>query len=48
VEASLQGIPTVEINPGETAVSHCVDHKVAAGAADSLSRLWRQYRKDYL
>ncbi len=48
VEASLQGVPSVEINPGETAVSQYVDYKLSAGAADSLSRLWERYRKEYL
>ena len=30
-EAAVQGIPTVEINPSDTAVSHVVDFKLAGG-----------------
>ena len=33
------GIPTVEINPGETRVSAIVTYKLAAGAAASLRAL---------
>ena len=32
--------PSVEINPGETEVSHLIDHRIRAGAADALTRLW--------
>ncbi len=35
-QASQSGIPTVEINPGETHVSHFVDYKLASGAVDNL------------
>lgn len=45
VAARFQGIPTVEINPGETAVTAYVDYKLAAGAAASLTRLWQCYRE---
>ena len=40
IEARRAGIPTVEINPGETVVSDFVDFKLAAGAALCLTRLW--------
>ncbi len=46
VEARFQGIPTVEINPGDTAVTAYVDYKLAAGAAASLTRLWQRYREE--
>ena len=36
VQASQQGVPTVEINPTDTNVSRFVDYKLAAGAAASL------------
>lgn len=36
-------VPTVEINPGTTAVTPYVEYKLAAGAAVSLSRIWAQY-----
>jgi NAD-dependent deacetylase len=36
VQASRMGVPTVEINPGDTQVTPLVDYKLAAGAAISL------------
>jgi NAD-dependent deacetylase len=44
-QASQAGIPTVEINPGDTPVTRFVDYKLASGAAASLRALheaWRQ------
>jgi NAD-dependent deacetylase len=38
-----QGIPTVEINPGETVISSLVDYKLTGGAAEVLARLWEQF-----
>jgi NAD-dependent deacetylase len=38
--AREQGIPTVEINPGESEVSDLVDLRIRAGARDSLSAIW--------
>lgn len=35
-QASQAGIPTVEINPGDTHVTRLVDYKLAAGAVTSL------------
>lgn len=43
--AQSNGIPTVEINPGDTHVTHLVDFKIAAGAAETLDELWRRYQK---
>jgi NAD-dependent deacetylase len=43
IEASRLGIPTVEINPGQTAVSRFVDLKLTAGAAASLECIWQSY-----
>lgn len=40
LEASYMGTPTVEINPGETEVSHAVDYRLAMGAAEALGRIW--------
>ena len=42
--AKYHDIPTVEINPGDTSVSHIVDIKIAGRAAESLDELWRLYR----
>lgn len=41
--ARENGIPTVEINPGETAVSGIVDIRVRARAAVALDELWRRF-----
>ncbi len=38
--AKQKGIPTVEINPGKTEVSHLVDYKIEDGAAKTLRTLW--------
>jgi len=38
--AKQQGIPTVEINPASTDISHLVDYKITGGAAESLTQLW--------
>ncbi len=42
--AKHNGIPTVEINPGITQVSDVVDYRFSAGAAETLDRLWTEYR----
>jgi NAD-dependent deacetylase len=40
--AAQQGVPTVEINPGETQVSALVDHCLRMSAAEALPALWRR------
>ena len=40
VRAARAGVPTVEINPGETEVSHLVQHRLQMGAQDALETLW--------
>jgi NAD-dependent deacetylase len=40
--AHQAGIPTVEIDPGETTVSALVDVKLAGGAAHWLDRIWQR------
>lgn len=37
--AREHGVPTVEINPGETRVSGLVDYRLRMGAADAMTRL---------
>lgn len=37
--AQERGIPTVEINPGETDASSMVDHRIQLGAAAALGAL---------
>jgi NAD-dependent deacetylase len=44
LRARESGIPTVEINPESTAVTRRVDLKIVGGAAESLDRIWQQYR----
>ena len=43
-QAKYGGRCTVEINPAETEVSHIVDYKIAAGAAETLEKLWKIYK----
>jgi len=38
--AYQQGIPTVEINPTKTEISHFVEYKIAHTAADTLEKIW--------
>jgi NAD-dependent deacetylase len=45
IEASRQGVPTVEINPADTAVTSYVDFKLATGAAVSMNRIWEAFRE---
>lgn len=40
--ARQTGGATVEINPGDTEVSHLVDHRLRMGAADAMTALWRR------
>ncbi|MDO9597806.1 MAG: NAD-dependent deacylase [Azoarcus sp.] len=40
--AQQNGIPTIEINPGETEVSGVVDHRLRVGAAEAMTRLWER------
>jgi len=42
-EAVRQGIPTVEINPGTSEVSHLVDVTLSLGAAAALDAIWERY-----
>jgi NAD-dependent protein deacetylase/lipoamidase len=43
LDARRSGIPTVEINPGTTEVSHLVEVQVQARAADALGAVWSRY-----
>jgi NAD-dependent deacetylase len=45
VQASQGGIPTVEINPGDTNVTRFVDYKLAAGAAASLRAIRQVFQQ---
>ena len=43
--AANRGIPTVEINPGQSEISHVFDYKISAGAAETLDAMWSLYRQ---
>ena len=40
--ARAAGVPTAEINPGRSAVSDLVDHRIVARAALALDAIWRR------
>lgn len=40
--AQQQGIPSVEINPGDSEISAVVTHRLKMGAADALTAIWRR------
>ena len=42
VWAAHAGVPSVEINPGDTEVSHLVDHRLRMGAAEAMAELWQR------
>lgn len=42
--AKQLGIPTVEINPGETELSDVVDVKLAMRAAEALDEIWKRFK----
>jgi NAD-dependent protein deacetylase/lipoamidase len=42
--ARREGIPTVEINPGESEVSGLVDYRIRSRARDALQALWTAYQ----
>ncbi|ENO80799.1 NAD-dependent deacylase [Thauera mechernichensis] len=44
VHAWRMGVPTVEINPGDTEVSAIVTHRLRMRAAEALPELWRRMR----
>ena len=44
IEAKRFGKYTVEINPARTEVTHFIDYKIAAGAAETLEKLWEIYK----
>jgi NAD-dependent deacetylase len=46
VMARLQGKTTIEINPGQSEISHLVDIKINSRAADALDCIWTQYQRE--
>lgn len=45
IAARKLGLPTVEINPGETLISGHVDYRIPLGAADALHEIWERFQK---
>ena len=45
IHAQRKGIPTVEINPGETMLSSEVTYRIPLGAAEALDQLWALAQK---
>jgi NAD-dependent deacetylase len=45
VDALRRGVPTVEINPGESRVSDYVDYRLRLGAAQAMAELRRRIEK---
>lgn len=41
LSARSKGIPTVEINPGQTDISYLVNHHLQTGAAEAMDHLWQ-------
>lgn len=39
------GIPTVEINPAETAISDIVTYRIPAGAAEAMEGIWEAFNR---
>jgi NAD-dependent deacetylase len=35
-------VPTIEINPGDTEVSHLVTHRLQMRAAEAMPEIWRR------
>ena len=46
LRAKGEGKATIEINPGETAVSELVDVRLRLRAAEALDEIWRRYLSD--
>lgn len=46
--ARRYGWASVEINPGESRVSHLVDVKLALGAAAAMDAIWRRYCEQHV
>jgi NAD-dependent deacetylase len=44
LDAARRGIPTVEINPGDTYVTPHIDFKFHSGAAVTLNEIWKIFR----
>ena len=45
VAARRMGVPTIEINPSETLLSHQVDYRLAVGAATAMDEIWKRLQE---
>lgn len=46
VAARRIGVPTVEINPSETSLSHQVDYRLAMRAATAMDEIWMRFQNE--
>jgi NAD-dependent deacetylase len=46
VAARQMGVPTIEINPSETSVSHFADYRLKMGAAEAMDKIWERLSQD--
>lgn len=44
--AEQSGVPTVEINPGDTEVSRVVTHRLRMGAVEAMAQIWQRLHPD--
>lgn len=43
VRARRLGMPTIEINPGETVLSEYVDYRLPMRAAEAMDEIWKRF-----
>jgi NAD-dependent deacetylase len=46
VAARRMGVPTIEINPSETPLSHHADYRLALGAATAMDEIWNRFHNN--
>ena len=46
VASRRMGVPTIEINPSETLLSHHADYRLAIGAATAMDEIWTRFHND--
>lgn len=46
VAARREGLPTVEVNPGDSEVSHLVDYRLRARAVPALEAVWARFAEE--
>ena len=46
IAARRMGVPTIEINPSETQLSHHADYRLVSGAATALNEIWSRVQNN--